>query len=392
MARSRYDAVAVVLHWAIAAAILANLAVGWWMGGALKDPALESRAIAAFQLHKSLGLTVLVLSLLRLAWRLAHRPPPLPAGMKAWEILSARASHWAFYALMIVLPLSGWLYVSAQWRHDAPLEVPTLWFGLFEVPHLFGLDQAEPAFRQQFSGVAGGAHKLLAKGMAGLLGLHVAAALKHQFLDRNGLLARMQPGLGATLALAVLVLAAVAGIFRVSEVQVAKTVVGEVAGGWSVDPASSIRFSGHHAGIDFHGRFTRWSADIRFDPAHPHASVIRATVETGSATDGVPLHDETLPQAEWFDVARYPTAQFRATRIAPLGGDRYAVEGVLTIKDRQLPISGLTARIGLNRLWISGRFRISRADANLGQESDPDGEYVSPEIDVEVDVVAARPE
>lgn len=389
---NRYGAVAVVLHWAIAAAVLANLLCGWWMGGALQDPALESRAIAAFQLHKSLGLTVLALSLLRLAWRLAHAPPPLPPGMKAWEVVASRLVHGVFYLLMVALPLSGWLYVSAQWRNDAPLEVPTVWFGLFRVPHLLGLDQAAPEFRREFAGGAFVTHAVLAWTLAGLFVVHVAAALKHQFFDRDALISRIKPGLGAGLALLLLAVGAGIGIARMNTQQVAAPgLVTSAAGSWSVDRASSIRFSGNHAGDDFHGRFTRWTADIRFDPANPAGSTITATVDTASATDGNPLHDETLLQDEWFDVARYPTASFRATRIAPLGADRYAVEGILTIKDRPLPVAGLTATLGLGRLRIGGNFEVGRAEANLGMESDPEGEYVSLKIGVEVDVVAVPP-
>jgi cytochrome b561 len=85
-------------------------------------------------LHKSIGLTVLVLTTLRLLWRLTHKPPLLPAAMSGWERFSAKAAH---YILMVVVPLSGWTYVSSQWADGKPLNVPTLWFGLFQVPHLF---------------------------------------------------------------------------------------------------------------------------------------------------------------------------------------------------------------------------------------------------------------
>jgi cytochrome b561 len=108
----RYTAVAIVLHWAIAAAILANLLIGWWMKSAIGETPTQARAIAAFQLHKSIGLTVLLLTALRLVWRFTHKPPPLPAGMARWERFATRGTHWAFYILMVLVPLSGWTYAS----------------------------------------------------------------------------------------------------------------------------------------------------------------------------------------------------------------------------------------------------------------------------------------
>src|SRR3954467_2972507 len=102
--RAQYTAVAIVLHWAIATAIVFNLLLGWWMAHAIDEVDTKARAIVAFQLHKSLGLTVLFLTALRLLWRLAHKAPPLPAAMPRWERWAAHLTHWAFYALLIVVP------------------------------------------------------------------------------------------------------------------------------------------------------------------------------------------------------------------------------------------------------------------------------------------------
>ena len=135
------------------------------MHDALKVDETKALAITGFQLHKSLGLTILALSLLRLVWRLTHRPPPMPATMPAWEQLAARGVHAAFYGLMIGLPLSGWLMVSAQWDGGKPLNVPTLWFGIFEVPHLFGLNAMADEFRSTFAHNAEETHEWLAKGI-----------------------------------------------------------------------------------------------------------------------------------------------------------------------------------------------------------------------------------
>jgi cytochrome b561/polyisoprenoid-binding protein YceI len=409
--QQRYTAVAIVLHWAIAAAIVSNLFIGWWMTGALDEAGTRARAIAAFQLHKSIGLTVLVLSLMRLLWRLTHKPPSLPTGMAPWERFAAKATHWAIYALMVVVPLSGWTYVSSQWADGKALNVPTLWFGLFAVPHLFDAHAMADAARAAVAGRNEAAHFYLAWSMAGLFVLHVAAALKHHYFNRDRVLTQMLPaiappdgsapapvGRGRSAVLrtgAALILTALAALgyvlWRGPAASTAGAVVTgaptSIAGSWAVDSSSTIGFSGANAGEEFHGRFTRWSADIRYNPAAPGNSAISVSIETGSAADGVPLHEETLPQAEWFNVAKFPTAEFKATKVSADG----LIEGTLQIKDRSVPVTGLQATVANGVLTIAGHFEIARKDADLGQESDASGEFVSPKIGVDVSVTAKAP-
>jgi cytochrome b561/polyisoprenoid-binding protein YceI len=407
----RYTAVAIVLHWAIAAAILANLVIGWWMKSAIGETATQARAIAAFQLHKSIGLTVLLLTVLRLVWRFTHKPPPLPAGMVRWERFAARGTHWAFYILMVLVPLSGWTYVSSQWADGKPLNVPTLWFGLFEVPHLFDAHAMTDATRAAVSQRNAAAHYYLAWSMAGLLVLHVAAALKHHFRNRDRVLTQMLPVLpppdGTTrpkdeparlailragaglifIALAALGYVLWRGPVTSATGAVAAATLKSATGSWVLDPTSSIGFSGTHAGNEFHGKFTRWSTDIRYNPEAPENSSMTAKIDTGSAADGVPLHEETMPQTEWFNVAKYPSAEFKTTRVSADG----AIEGTLRIKDRQLPVTGLKATVDKGVLHISGKFDVTRKEADLGQESDAGGEYVSLKIGVYVNITAKAP-
>ncbi len=433
----RYTAVAIVLHWTIATAVLANLLLGWWMQDALEAVHTQGRAVAAFQLHKSLGLTILVLSLLRLMWRGRHAPPPLPAAMPAWQRVAARATHWAFYTLMIGLPLSGWLYVSAQWRGSAPLNIPTLWFGVFEIPHLFGLNEALPQQRQSWAGTSLRAHEWLVWSTLALLALHVGAALKHHVRDRDDVLAQMLPGLkaphetaspprdpwrtailsGGFIATAVAAVALALILFRtplaIDTVALPSSAIDDhvidaapsrdattnntedrstaMAGVWKFGATNGeIAFSGVHAGVPFRGHFTRWQAEMRFDPADLAQSRITATIETDSATDGVPLHDQTLPQREWFDVTRHPHAMFRSTQIVPRADHRYDVAGLLIIKGRPLTLAPLTLRFDDARARITGRLEIDRSAADLGMESDPDAQYVSHRIKVELQVAAQR--
>lgn len=184
---TRYGAVAMLLHWAIAAAILTLLGLGVVM---VRLPNADPLKFQLYQLHKSIGVTVLALSLLRLAWRLTHPAPPLPDTLRPWEAMLARATHVGFYVLMIGLPVSGWMMVSAS-----PWNIPTVVFGAFTLPHLPGL--AGLPNKAPVADALQEVHEAAAIAMAVLLALHVAGALKHHFL-RDGVLARMLPVLART--------------------------------------------------------------------------------------------------------------------------------------------------------------------------------------------------
>lgn len=197
--RSRYSMVAIILHWAIALGIVLMIPLGWWMSDAVTDPAQAGRVFKAYQLHKSIGLTILVLSVLRLAWRLTHRFPPLPLAMPGWEKAAARASHILLYTIILIMPLTGWIYVSAGWNAamNMPFPVPTFWFGLFQWPHLPGLADAAPATRASVAGTAIAVHSTLAWGAVILVAVHAAAAIKHHLIDADDVLTRMVPLLRA---------------------------------------------------------------------------------------------------------------------------------------------------------------------------------------------------
>lgn len=179
----RYSLVAILFHWAIAALILYNLYLGWRM-----DHTQGLGRFTTFQLHKSIGITVLVLSVLRLLWRLTHRPPPHPATMRAWERTAASATHWTFYGLMIIMPFTGWIIVSAS-----ALNIPTLLFKRIPLPHLGFIHDRSMATRTVIEHNVSTTHILLAYIFGALILLHIAAALKHQFVQHDGVLRRMLP-------------------------------------------------------------------------------------------------------------------------------------------------------------------------------------------------------
>ncbi len=164
-----------VLHWAIARGVIGLLAVGWWMQDLPNGP----RKIDIYKLHKSIGLTVLALMSLRIALRLVDRRRPAAPAMPAWQRRAARASHGLMYLLLLAMPLSGWLYNSAS-------NFPLKWFELFRVPALSGRDETLKA-------ISGAVHEYAAIALAAIVALHVAAALKHHFGDRDGVLRAMLP-------------------------------------------------------------------------------------------------------------------------------------------------------------------------------------------------------
>jgi cytochrome b561 len=181
----RYGPVAMTLHWLIAAAVLFNIALGYYMNDL---PNSDPNHFWFVQFHKSTGLSILILSVARVLWRVVNAMPALPQ-MPMWEKAAARAAHGAFYVLIVAIPLTGWAMVSSS-----PLGLPTMWYGLFEWPHISFLAELPRDQKQQIIHTFRHTHNWLAFLALWLIGLHVAAALKHQFWDRDTVLARMLPG------------------------------------------------------------------------------------------------------------------------------------------------------------------------------------------------------
>ena len=177
--QARYSALAIALHWVLAIAITGLFALGVYM----HELPFSPWRLKLYNWHKWTGISLLVLSVLRLVWRLIHRPPPLPAAisqaMPRWQARVHHATHHLMYGLFFAVPLFGWSYSSAA-------GFPIVWFGLWPLPDLLPADKALAELIKPL-------HQWSALALMGLALLHVAAALKHQWVDRDGLLQRMLP-------------------------------------------------------------------------------------------------------------------------------------------------------------------------------------------------------
>jgi len=171
---SRYGLVPQLLHWIVVVMIIAQ----YVLAETADELPTGVEKFATLAQHKSLGLTIMLLAVLRVGWRVFDRPPQ-PPPMPSWQRLAAAATHWGLYALLFAMPLTGWMMSSAA-------NYPVSWFGLVQLPDLVMPSESLEDFLHE-------THEVLFGVLLGLAGLHVLAALKHQFVDRDGLLARMLP-------------------------------------------------------------------------------------------------------------------------------------------------------------------------------------------------------
>ena len=387
---ARYSGGAILLHWLIAFLLAGEIALGF-------VTPRDASGFELFQLHKSIGITILVLSLLRLGWRLTHaRPAKIEGGVNGFL---ASAVHIGFYAVMILMPLSGWAIVSTS-----DLNIPTVLFGVVPLPHLPLPDAWSGAFEET--------HEIIALAALGLFVLHVVGALRHHFLMRDTLLARMGPGGsgGAVLGLmaAVIVLGAtvyftvgdrnhggddhdhsgsreVAALpasgadeagrvaLETDEAETLEEPVEEAtepdetseeissqapaaqaptsealasqalaaAAGpppsWTIQPGGTLRFTVEEDAGAINGSFTRWSGAIVMDPERPETAEIAITIQLASATVSDATRDAMLVGGDFLSATANPTAIWRATSVRRLGGNRYQADGTLSLKGASRP-------------------------------------------------------
>ncbi|MEQ1639717.1 MAG: YceI family protein [Novosphingobium sp.] len=411
---ARYHGAAIALHWLVALLLAYQFALGL----RLEDKVAPAQMFLNYQQHKSVGIAILVLSLARLALRLTRsRPAEVGPGL---EKLAATWAHRAFYAIMILGPLSGWAIVST-----AKVKLPTLLFGAIPLPHLpLGIGAHEPAEL---------AHAVLGWVLPALVLLHVAAVFWH-LRQRDPVPGRMfpaglkaGPGIGAGLtSLAIATWLGLAGpipnlwaqdtvptatpaaadIVAAVETEAAALAATEapqaadtalpteeaaLSCDWSVAGGSRLGFTASYAGEPINGSFRDWTAQIKFCEDEPAAGSINASVGLASADTADSSRDENLKGTQFFDIASFPRARFTAKGFKSLGGGRYAADGTLSLRGRNRPVR-LTFALKVNgdKATAQGSARINRLAFGVGTDEWAATDQIADAVAINFTIAARR--
>lgn len=350
-------------------------------------PLTDNLQFRLYQWHKSLGILLLLCGVIRLSVRLFSqyrgRVPPLPSRMKPLERLAAHWGHVGLYALLFLMPLTGWVMVSAS-----IYGLPTYVFGWFEWPHLPGIARSESV-----EALAKTAHFYGAIFFGLLIMGHIAAVIKHSCLEQLNLLPRiLWPALPKKLlgGVAVSLLAVSGGALlleAIAPTEPTNLVSEQGAGNYKVlHDRSRISFSGKHTGDPFEGHFQRWQADLNIDLRNLPESHVKVVIDMDSATTGNPMYDGTLVEEDWFHTQAFPKATFETTHIQFDRTEGFFATGDLTIRSITHPVTLFFTTSDLQTLPITleTTVAIDRLDFEVGLSSDPAGDWVSKEIMLKV--------
>ena len=370
--KQAYHGLAIGLHWIIAILIIGMLAVGKYMVGLDESDPLR---FTLTQWHKSFGIFAMLLILLRLSWRLFNRPPAPPQTLKPWENRAAHAAHWLLYALMVVIPVSGWIMVSAS-----PLELPTLLFNAIHWPHLAPFYAL--ANKAEIARLFVEIHELAGTAMIVLLLAHIAAALRHRFVLRDDVMLRMSPKtrdgkwspgfLSVSLIVTTILAALLVYAFSASAPPpLAATGPSQV----------QFDFTVQNQGLS--GSFRESSVELFIDRRNPLKNSLSASVNVPSVATGNSQIDTTILASDWFDANNHALASFESTKVTPVEENSYSVSGTLTIKDlgREVSFPLQIENLDTGRT-ASGSFSVNRLDFELGKNSQPTDKTVAFDVTI----------
>ena len=386
-----YSSVAKLLHWLVASLIISQYVIAE-LAEYAGDSGEVVQKLALLANHKSIGMTVLFLSALRLTWRLFNKPPALPQSMPSWQQTASHITHWAIYALIFALPLSGWLMSSAN-------AYSVSWFNVFVFPDLVGADKSLASL---FHNV----HEILGKLLFCLVLLHVFAALKHHFFDKDGVLTRMASWLSwcMFIIVIVIVLYRFAWTTQIEQPAISSNETSEQVDQvnqplisssdlplWNIDYQQSyIRFTGDQAGAPFEGLWVKWTADMQFDSTRLDDSGFDVLIDTSQVDSGDEERDGYIVGSDFFDVENHKTARFLANKFTKRDEGGFSSNGTLSIKGLSKSVL-FTFTVNENDGFIvlEGRARLDRLSWNIGLGDWQDPTWVGQDVEVLVKVTAA---
>ncbi|MGI9271914.1 MAG: cytochrome b/b6 domain-containing protein [Woeseiaceae bacterium] len=390
MSSTHYSNTAKLLHWTIAGAIVLQFVLAK-LAERADDADLAVRQLALLANHKSVGISILVLAIVRLGWRAMHAPPALPAAMPSWQVRASQFSHWALYALIVVIPITGWLMSSAS-------AYSVSWFNLIQLPDFISPNSELKDIFEEI-------HETLAKVLFLLALLHILAALKHAIFDKDGVLSRMLSVaslvvFAVVLALGIGVLAQsgkpVASADNVAPLKPAATIeqpssrLTELPL-WQIDFANSfIRFTGDQAGAKFDGEWLSWSAEMRFSSNDLPSGFFDVIVNTAEVNTNDQERDDVLSDPEWFDTRQYPEAYYRAASFSANSDGSYNANGNLVVKGVSAPVVlTFTIEEQDDQRILVGHAEFLRLDLGIGVGEWEDTSWVENEVSVDVRVEAS---
>lgn len=388
-----YGTVSKSFHWLTALLIVTLIPLGIYANGLPYDTSEElARKAWFFSMHKTLGVTAFFVAVARILWAISQ---PKPAAMhpdRKLETLAAEVVHWLLYGSLVLVPLSGWIH------HAATTGFAPIWWP-------FGQDLPLVPKSDALAATTAGLHIVFERVLVVSIFLHIAGAMKHQFINRDVTLARMLPGTpdvpqgetkdhSAVLPVAIAIVVWCGALFVGSSLGVYDKHTGsvqaaaleDVQSDWVVQDGT-VEIAVTQLGSEVRGQFADWTASISFDPriTEGNAGSVEVTLSIGSLTLGS-VTSQAMGE-DFFNVENFPTAVYSAEIVASAEG--YTSDGTLTIKDQTVPVSfpfELNVENGL--ATMAAMTDLDRRDYTIGTTSQPDESNVGFGVGVSITLTA----
>ncbi|GAA6136285.1 YceI family protein [Arenicella sp. 4NH20-0111] len=395
-----YRPLAKTLHWLVAGLILVQYIL-IELAESAEHAGSVVKQLGLIANHKSVGITILILAILRLSYRLFRRPPELPSTMPAWQKNISHASHGLLYFTLFSLPITGWLMSSAN-------AYSVSWFNLVPLPDLIVASESKADTLQWV-------HESLANFLAILAAIHIGAALKHHLIDRDSVLSRMlsRTSVGVFLIATVLSLLFLGNWGSAPTIKATSSVnpstKAEASNAdpslsnlpiWNVDYQNShVKFIGQQAGAPFTGEWKVWAATLQFDDNNLAESRFVVDINIGSVSSNDSERDGYILSDDFFDASQFPNATFSAFEFVTdpnaeqnsNTSDRvYIANGNLRIKNISHPVKlNFTITSKNKEISLIGSATLNRHQWNIGMGDWSDPTWVGSEVMVDILVKAS---